>query len=97
MAVWLAGLDGGLASGALLSQMRQLATYSRPKGRGRRALKEAWVKSTGGTLGNERGVNRQVAVWRVGEKVIFSRKVNFHQEKLKWILTFLIRAHLGGN
>ena len=58
---WLvgAGLDAGLASGALLSQMRQLATYSRPKGRGRRALKEAWVKSTGGTLGNERGVNRQ--------------------------------------
>ena len=59
MLVWLAGLDAGLASGALLSQMRQLATYSRPKGRGRRALKEAWVKSTGGTLGNERGVNRQ--------------------------------------
>ena len=59
LAGWLAGLDGGLASGALLSQMRQLATYSRPKGRGRRALKEAWVKSTGGTLGNERGVNRQ--------------------------------------
>ena len=55
----MAGLDAGLASGALLSQMRQLATYSRPKGRGRRALKEAWVKSTGGTLGNERGVNRQ--------------------------------------
>ena len=59
LAGWLAGLDAGLASGALLSQMRQLATYSRPKGRGRRALKEAWVKSTGGTLGNERGVNRQ--------------------------------------
>ena len=59
LAGWLAGLDAGLASGALLSQMRQLATYSRPKGRGRGALKEAWVKSTGGTLGNERGVNRQ--------------------------------------
>ena len=74
LAGWLAGLDAGLASGALLSQMRQLATYSRPKGRGRRALKEAWVKSTGGTLGNERGVNRQVAVWRVGEKVNFFQK-----------------------
>ena len=71
---WLAGLDAGRASGALLSQMRQLATYSRPKGRGRGALKEAWVKSTGGTLGDERGVNRQVAVWRVGEKVNFFQK-----------------------
>ena len=39
-----------------------------------RALKEAWVKSTGGTLGDERGVNRQVAVWRVGEKVNFFQK-----------------------
>ena len=31
LAGWLAGLDAGLASGALLSQMRQLATYFRPK------------------------------------------------------------------
>ena len=40
LAGWLAGLDAGLASGALLSQMRQLATYSRPKGRGAEHLKK---------------------------------------------------------
>ena len=45
------GAGAGLASGALLSQMLQLATYSRPKGRGDEHLKKHGWNPQGGPLG----------------------------------------------